>query len=258
MSDKFTAINIKEINNHMFIDDDQHILVDTGSQVSFHLSGHINIGDEQITVPKSIPLVSQDFLSEKVGCEVNGLLGMDIMGKHTILFDLKSNNLFFNDDAIYIRSLKKSEAAEKMKALMDSMDDIMGGLGGLIDGLDALTGMGNITCVEIEVNGKTAQMVVDSGARISFINDSFLMGLKPQYYLDDFHHSVGDFKTPVYKCETNIFVDEPYSEDYGILPEPLMSTLRMFQIDGIIGLNLFRRYRLQFKNGHVLFPPQGI
>lgn len=54
-----------------------------------------------------------------------------------------------------------------------------------------------------------------------------------------------------------LFVAEPYFQDYGILPEPLLSTLNMFQVDGIIGLNLFKRFRLQFKDGYIFFPTTG-
>lgn len=251
----FTSVKIKEINSHIFIDDDQHVLVDTGSQVSFHSSGQIIIGEEQIQVSTSIPLVSQEYLSEKIGYEVNGLLGMDVIGQQPTLIDLKTGLMFFNDDAQFACMLKKSTAADKMEELMGSLGGLLENFGGLLDGLGTI---GNLASVVIGVNGKKANMIVDSGAKISFIEKSFVSGMKPQYYIDDFHHSVGDFQTPVYRCETNLFVAEPYFQDYGILPEPLLSTLNMFQIDGIIGLDLFKRFRLQFKEGYIFFPPQGI
>ena len=258
MPTTFTSVNIKEINSHVFFDDEQHLLVDTGSEVSFHSSGQIIIGDEQISVPTSIPLISQDYLSQKIGHEVKGLLGMDIIGRQSTLISLKNHWMFFNNDAVYLCMLKRSSGTDKMEEITRLFGDIKKSFGNLIDGLDEIGGVGNLTCVEVEVNGKQAHMIVDSGAKISFIHESFVKGMEPQYYLDDFHPSVGDFKTPVYQCETNLMITEPYFEDYGILPEPLLSTLSMFQRDGIIGLSLFKRFRLQFKNGCIFFPPQGI
>ena len=108
----------------------------------------------------------------------------------------------------------------------------------------------------IGVNEKAANMILDSGSQLSYINESFVKGLEVKRVVNDFHPSIGDFKTPIYSCKTQILITKPFFLDYGILPDGMSAILSLMQIDGIIGIDLFKRFRFQLKNGVVVFPPQ--
>jgi hypothetical protein len=84
----FTNYPIRLINNHIIVDAEQQLIVDTGSPVSFHSSGMINLCGESIAVKTSIPGVSADYLSSKVGTRIDGLLGMDIIHRYPLMIDL--------------------------------------------------------------------------------------------------------------------------------------------------------------------------
>lgn len=228
----FTDCSIKLINDHLVITDNgQNILVDTGSPVSFHPSGSIAFGENEFVVQSCIPGVSTAYLSEKVGCEMHGLLGMDIINRMPMLFSLKDGFVLFDDDARYHNHFN------------------MFPLGPLSGGLVAIT---------ISVNGKSANVIIDSGAPISYIRPNFVSGLECVGIMDDFSPFIGNFQTETFICEVKTLTgEEKYRQKFGIPPQIISMTLDMLHVDGIIGIELFKRYRLQFNNQIVYLPPQG-
>jgi hypothetical protein len=49
--------------------------------------------------------------------------------------------------------------------------------------------------------------------------------------------------------------DEPYSQIFGIPTQELAMTFVALNVDGIIGVELFKRYRLQIKDQSVFLLP---
>ena len=213
---------IKTVNNHIILDNGQNILVDMGSPVSFHNSGVIALGETQINVPSSFPMVSAEFLSEKIGCQIDGLLGMDLMSKVPTSIRLNDGILVYDDDAIYSTRFQMYQ------------------LSLLANGLLA---------IRMSVNHKEVRMVVDTGAQISYIREEFLSGLALDKTMEDFSLYNSRFPTDTYICETDTLIGHPaFSQRFGIPPKEILSILDLFQADGIIGIDLFRRYDLQIRD----------
>jgi hypothetical protein len=228
----FTNYPIRLINNHIIVDAEQQLIVDTGSPVSFHSSGMINLCGESIAVKTSIPGVSADYLSSKVGTRIDGLLGMDIIHRYPLMIDLHCGFMFVDDDAVYPHALEDFE------------------LGPLAQGLLA---------IRMTVNNRPVKMIVDTGAPVSYINQSIVSGMVSDGEIDDFHPLIGDFHTNTYHCDVIPMIGEqPYNQLFGVLPTMLGMTLAMIQADGIIGIELFKRYRIQIREGRLYLPPQGI
>ena len=233
---EFSSIAIEEVNSHIIINDEQNVLIDTGSPLSFHQSGQIVLGNETFNVPSSVLGVTSEYLSQKVGKEINGLVGMDILNKNPIMISLKDKMMFINDDAVYREKLRRAVPG--------------GPIGGIIG-------------VEMSINGRVARMLVDTGAKISYIKKEFVEGLNIKDIVEDFSPYIGDFKTPVYSCQTELLssngnVIASYMQDYGEMPQIVLMTIEMVKMDGIIGFDLFKKFRLQLKQGEIYFPPQGI
>ena len=218
-----TKCPIKTVNNHIIIDDGQNILVDMGSPASFHRSGIIVLGETQTNVSSSLPMLSTEFLSVNIGCRIDGLLGMDLMNKVPTSIRLNDGIMIFDDDARY------------------SIQFQMYPLSKLSFGLLA---------IRMSVNHKEAKMVVDTGAQISYIREEFTSGLELDKRMDDFSPYNCSFKTDTYICETNALIGHlAFSQRFGIPPKEILSILDLFQADGIIGIDLFRRYDLQIRGG---------
>ena len=178
----FTNCPFKLINDHpILMDNGQNILVDTGSPISIYPSGILAIGENGISVQSSVPSVSTNYISEKVGCEIHALLGMDIINRMPTLFSLKDGLMFLDDDANYPNHFKTYP------------------LSPLSGGLVAIT---------ISVNGQEANMIVDPGAPISYIRPEFLSGLASAGVMDDFSPFIGDFHTETFICEVDTLVGQ--------------------------------------------------
>ena len=218
-----TICPIKTVNNHIIIDDGQNILVDTGSPVSFHKSGILVLGNTRINVFSSLPMLSTEFLSVNIGCQIDGLLGMDLMNKVPTSIRLNDGIMVFDDDARYSTQFQ-----------MYPLSIVAGGL----------------LAIRISVNHKEAKMVVDTGAQISYIREEFIRGQELDKTMDDFSPYNCSFKTDTYICEVDTLIGHPpFSQRFGIPPKEILSILDLFQADGIIGIDLFRRYDLQIRGG---------
>ena len=218
-----TNCPIKTVNNHIILDNGQNILVDMGSPASFHRSGIIVLGETQTNVSSSLPMLSTEFLSVNIGCRIDGLLGMDLMNKVPTSIRLNDGIMIFDDDARY------------------SIQFQMYPLSKLSFGLLA---------IRMSVNHKEAKMVVDTGAQISYIREEFISGLELDKTMDDFSPYNCSFKTDTYICETDTLIGHlAFPQRFGIPPKEILSILDLFQADGIIGIDLFRRYDLQIRGG---------
>lgn len=217
----FSIHPVTLVHGHIVIDDDQHVIIDTGSPLSFHTSGVLNLGGEMIPVASSVPGISKKYLSEKVGINIEGIIGMDFISKHSLLFCLKDGKVSFDDDVRDIRSFQNIK-------------------------LDPL--LGNLAGIRVKVNGLPANVVVDTGAPISYIHPSFTKGLKRNGTKQDFSPYVGDFQTDVYICEVDTMTGEKaYRQEFGNPPGILAATLERCNVDGIIGVDLFKRYNIQMR-----------
>jgi len=219
---------VKLKNDHLLIDDHQEILIDTGSPTSFHDTGRIELCGNSFSVPKSILNVTSEYLSTEVGCDIHGLLGMDIISKHPILFDLRYNLIFLDDDAQYYSYLPSYKLPY------------------------------NLICVEIKVNGKSVRLIVDTGAKISYIDESIVEGLNPVDTKQDFSPLFGHFSTTIYKCDIEFLENRPVTLMFGVPPFLLSNFLSSMNVQGILGLDFFKLYRLQIRDNVLYFPPQGI
>ena len=218
-----TNCPIKTVNNHIILDNGQNILVDMGCPVSFHNSGIIVLGETRINVFSSLPMVSAEFLSEKIGCQIDGLIGMDLMNRVPTSIRLNDGIMIFDDDARY-----------SIQFQMYPLSRMAGGL----------------LAITMSVNHKKVKMVVDTGAQISYIREEFLSGLALDKTMEDFSLYNSRFPTDTYICKTDTLIGSPaFSQRFGIPPKEILSILDLFQADGIIGIDLFRRYDLQIRGG---------
>jgi hypothetical protein len=227
----FADYNIKWIKNHILIDDEQGLLIDTGSPVSFHSSGVIQLCGQSIDVPTSIMGLSIKYLHEKISPDIHGLIGTDIISKHATLFNLQRGEhfLLMDDDADYYIKIPTF-------SLM--------GLFGFF----------------MYVGHKKVKMIFDTGAPISYIKSDIVKAEMAIRQEIDFSTVFGDFKADIFKLATWIENDYPavaVEIEFGCAKE-VDNALCLLGVDGIIGTELLKHYRIQIKNGEFFLPPQGI
>jgi hypothetical protein len=126
-------------------------------------------------------------LSEFIGTKIDCLVGLDILRNHDLRLDW--NTVEFDPE--------ENGAGEILPLSFGNF------------GLPA---------IPTEVNGHTVETIFDTGAQISYINKSVAMGECSVGEFCDFHHTVGDFTTDVYRLPTKLG-EQIVPLNYGLLPE---------------------------------------
>ena len=203
-------------------------LVDTGSPGSFARSGRITFGGTAMEVASNYEgLLDADRLSRLVGTPLDGLLGMDVLGRFVVTFG--RNELSVEDEP---------SATDTPFAELET-DGVMG-----------------IPVVAVLANGRTARMFVDSGAKISYLAPERLAGLPVEETLHDFYPGAGEFDVEVSTagCELG---GHSFRAKYGRPPVLVRTVLSMYGVDGIIGRDLFAAVAVRLVRGSVAIAPFG-
>lgn len=210
------------VSDHLLIESEGGLLlIDTGSPMSFHKDGVISICGDTYNVPRSLMNVNAAYVSEKVGADVCGLLGMDIIGKHGILLDVSHGWVFF---------------------------------GCSLEGYFPVPTFTRQGCVGVYmlVDGKEARVFVDTGAPVSYISDRFTKGKTAAGVATDFSPMSldGTFETPVYELPAEI-VGKAFTMTLGNLPDELKQRLKLLGADGVVGMELLKRFPIIISKGQI-------
>lgn len=210
------------IGGHILIDcEGQRFLVDTGSPATFSASGSISICGETISVPTSLMGVSSSYITEKVGAPVQGLIGMDLIGRFGMCVDVENCTVTFG------------ECGEGMTKV------------------PSYSIPGSIV-MQMEINGKVAKVIPDTGAPTSYISPSFTEGLESVDTVTDFSPFSGTdtFETPVFDVAAEV-AGRPFSMKVGHLPSELSFMLRMLGVDGCVGMDFLKHFKVLFSGDGV-------
>lgn len=222
MSMKKTEYKIEIVRGHILVVDDRgsKVLIDTGSPLSFHLDGVIALGGETFNVPTSLMGTGSDYVTENVGTEVDGLVGMDILG-NGILIDVPNERIV---------------------------------LGHPTDGLTHVPSQSlfGYMAAEMDIRGRKAKVIIDTGAPTSYVMSPLTDGLSAVDNVTDFNPMVpgGTFETPIFEFPVS-FAGQQFDMRAGHLPFLIRATLSLLGVDGVIGMELLRRRPLLFANGGV-------
>ena len=203
---------LNSIHEHLILETGStSLLLDTGAPSSLG-NRNINLCDRVFQVQDQYLGVSLEWLIEQTGCQIDGLLGMDILSEFTMELDVPRNRIRF--------------------------DEKFNGEGSTIP----VTSIMGIPVIEISIEGNEQQVFFDTGAQLSYADPSLMTGKEAVGEMDDFYPGFGNFSTSVFKLET-MLAGKSLSCSYGILPELLRSTLMMAGTSGILGNEVLQQIR---------------
>tara|TARA_B110000263_G_C15098807_1_gene414327 strand:- start:54 stop:716 length:663 start_codon:yes stop_codon:yes gene_type:complete len=203
-------------DNHLIlISNNCRYLIDTGSPVTISNSEKIEIFNTNYKTSTNYLGLTVEGLSKSLGTNIDALIGGDVLKNHIFKIDYK-NKLFIILDEINTNN--------------ESID------------IDLFMG---IPIIEIEINGNRIRTFLDTGAKISYINSTYVENLKPIDNRQDFYPTVGDFETDIYEFPI-IFNDSKIDLTFGVLPTQLEQTLSFGNTKGIIGNDIFLYYCMIF------------
>ena len=209
---------INLVDGHLLIsDNDNIILVDTGSPMTVHNAHSLHFLGREFKTHTSILGSKVSDLSKLAGIEFSTLLGMDILTQYKVLFDYENRHLTF---------LSPDEAG--MEGTEIPLLNLMGAVG-----------------VQVGVAGQEYVMAVDTGAPLSYISESVTSDMQPVGEKEDFHPMAGRYTTPVYEAESEV-AGRTFTVSYGNLPALLALPLQVGSIDGVIGYDFFKSFKVMF------------
>lgn len=218
-----TEYPIRFVRGHILIRDerDTTLLIDTGSPLSFHCDGVISVGGESFEVPTTLMDVDSAYITDNVGETVDGLVGMDIIGEGGLLVDVPGGRVVFGCPT-------------------DGMTRVPSRLG-----------MGYMS-LEMEIRGRVASVIIDTGAPTSYVSESLTEGLTSHGTVEDFNPFVpGDvFETPLFEFPAS-FAGLSFTMRAGHLPQMMGSVLGLLGVDGVVGMELLRQRPLLIAEGGV-------
>ena len=215
--------DIRLSRGHVLIDGGEGLLlVDTGSPMSFHELGRIRLCGGEYRVPTSLPGAGADYISDKVGERVAGLVGMDILAPLGVRVDVPGGKLTF-------RPFEEGTAP------------VPSGVSGL-----------GYVFADMTVAGRPARVILDTGAPVSYISPSFTEGLTPVDRVTDFNPMVpGDtFETGIFEFPAS-FAGRDFQMRAGHLPGLFTGMLSMLGVDGVVGMEIFGRMPVVIADGEV-------
>ena len=218
-----TEYAIKLAKDHVLINDGKGwLLVDTGSECSFRESRHILLDGNDFSVPRDFQMANADYVSAKVGERVGGLIGMDILGRYGFKFDIP---------------------AEKFT------------VGCSTEGLTRVPSMirGGRIFVDMTINALPVRLLLDSGARISYVFPRFTEGLVsvgPEIDFSPMLPGDGYFETPIFPFPA-VFAGKEFTMEAGHLPVILQEQLASIGCEGAVGFEILKRFPIVIADGGV-------
>jgi hypothetical protein len=200
-------------DGHPIIEDSSNIiLLDTGAPTTIHIADRIEFMGDMHKATTDYMGLTTDSLSELLGTRISTLLAADIIGRYKVLFDYTGrsvtfgeNDFEFHGETIHVRN-------------------VMG-----------------IPIVELSTPSGTAKCFLDSGAKLSYLDETFTGNLVSEGTEEDFYPGVGKFETKTYKIPTKIG-QEQFTARYGNLPMLLQMSLALTGAAGVIGFDLFNNF----------------
>ena len=187
------------------------VLIDSGLPISVGREKEWYFFNEVHTLSQEYMGVTLDYVSKMVGAPVDIMLGTDILKKHHVTFMVQNRIIAFSEQLIFNPEINVP------------MTNFMG-----------------VPIVEVNLGGQTCPMYVDTGAKLSYIDESLAKKFTLIGKEMDFYPGVGEFETPVYQVALQLG-GEDISLRCGVLPKILEMTLGVTGKKGIIGSELFEK-----------------
>lgn len=199
------------VNGHLiFYLEDKKFLLDSSSPLSVGKAPSLFFMDRIHRLESSSQGEDMAAFENRVGVELDGVMGMDILGQFHVKLDLPANLVQF-------RSQPEPNPLQKIQ-------------------FEMLTGVPIILC---NIKGEAVRALLDSGSKLSYIDQRLVSGKKPVSHEMGFCPGTGEFETDVYNIPVEV-AGNAFNLRCGVLPGSLAKTLSVTGASGIIGSQLLQ------------------
>lgn len=198
-------------------------IIDTGSPASFGREGFVSIFNQDTYFPEEYLGLRADELTRMVGSPVDGLLGLDLLGRFRFSISRESNQICIGTDV-------SPPVSQRISAWA-----VMG-----VSQLQVTTKSGN-----------RLNVFFGTGSKVSYVNPEHVEGLSPIDRVKDFYPTFGVFESDVWELDFNV-VGRKVKLRVGVLPELLRQMRKhVGPNSGTLGTELLKTFDV------VVDAPQG-
>ncbi|MBI5554775.1 MAG: hypothetical protein HY920_02835 [Elusimicrobia bacterium] len=196
----------------------KRVLISTGAPISIGDTPEIMILGQAHKIENKYLDLDIKQISEHLRTDLNALLGLDVLSKFIFYVSHGIEAMICSDFFINFK--------ETMRELPISIDS-----GQLM--------------IDVKIGGVPIKMILDTGARLSFLNSILLEGQKSFGKKEVFYPGAGVFTTKVYNMPLEL-KEKVMAIPVGKLPDNMMTDLSLRQCSGLLGAEVFKYFSIQF------------
>lgn len=198
---------------HLIIEDNENvILIDTGSPITVHVTNEFEFLGEKHNVTSNYMGIDIAKLSTRIGRKITTLLGTDILSKFSVIFDCQKSRIHFDH-------LPETTQTDGLPIELFS----------------------EIPIVNFKIEGMPLKAFLDTGAQISYLREDVTSKYEKSGVSNDFHPTIGSFVTNTFDIKTELN-NNKFDVKYGNLPLSIKPLLEIANVDAILGYDFLKNF----------------
>ena len=192
-------------------------IIGTGSPRSFSELPTLELDGVSLNMAASFAGLSAATLSAFIGLPVTGLLGIDVLKRFDIEFDLPSSQIMLSSNPVAWY--------------------------GTVVPLQTYQGLPILDAV---IGGQNARAFLETGAKLSYLADASLVNYPATGVFEDFYPGIGQFEVDTYRVPVEIG-GRNFEIRFGVPTTQVLSMLRMAGVTAILGNEIFQNHKIGFQ-----------
>ena len=192
-------------------------IIGTGSPRSFSELPTLELDGVTLNLAPTFAGLNAANLTALVGVPVTGVLGIDILKRFDVIFDLPSSQIIFSSEPV--------------------------ALDGTIVPLQDFQGL---PIIEAVIGGHSSRAFLETGAKLSYWADASLVNYPATGVFEDFYPGIGLFQVDTYRVPVGIG-GRNFDIRFGVPTTQVLSMLRMAGVTAILGNEMFQKHKIGFQ-----------
>ena len=192
-------------------------IIGTGSPRSFSELPTLELDGVTLNLAPTFAGLNAANLTALVGVPVTGVLGIDILKRFDVIFDLPSSQIIFSSEPV--------------------------ALDGTIVPLQDFQGL---PIIEAVIGGHSSRAFLETGAKLSYWADASLVNYPATGVFEDFYPGIGLFQVDTYRVPVGIG-GRNFEIRFGVPTTQVLSMLRMAGVTAILGNEMFQKAKIGFQ-----------
>ena len=192
-------------------------IIGTGSPRSFSEIPTLELDGVLLNLAPTFAGLNAANLTALVGVPVTGLLGIDVLKRFDVIFDLPSSQIIFSSEPF--------------------------ALDGTIVPLQDFQGL---PIIEAVIGGHSSRAFLETGAKLSYWADASLVNYPATGVFEDFYPGIGLFQVDTYRVPVGIG-GRNFEIRFGVPTTQVLSMLRMAGVTAILGNEMFQKAKIGFQ-----------